>query len=56
LDLKILKTTNAIDGRFSDLKNKLRNHNGLSETRKIGFINEFFKAKGTLKNIKEPSC
>lgn len=43
-DLKIPNTTNAIDGHFSDLKNKLRNHNGLSRTRKIKFIDEFFKA------------
>ena len=43
-DLKIPNTTNAIDGHFSDLKNKLRNHNGLSKARKIKFINEFFKA------------
>ena len=44
MDLKIPNTTNAIDGHFSDLKNKLRNHNGLSKARKIKFINEFFKA------------
>jgi len=44
LELNIPNTTNAIDGHFSDLKNKLRNHNGLSTTRKIKFINEFFKA------------
>ena len=43
-DLKIPNTTNAIDGHFSDLKNKLRNHNGLSRARKIKFINEFLKA------------
>lgn len=43
-DLKIPNTTNAIDGHFSDLKNKLRNHNGLSRTRKIKFIDEFLKA------------
>ena len=43
-DLKIPNTTNAIDGHFSDLKNKLRNHNGLSRARKIKFIDEFFKA------------
>ena len=42
--LKIPNTTNAIDGHFSDLKNKLRNHNGLSKARKIKFIDEFFKA------------
>jgi hypothetical protein len=44
MELKIPNTTNAIDGLFSDLKNKLRNHNGLSITRKKKFINEFFKA------------
>jgi len=43
-ELKIPNTTNAIDGHFSDLKNKLRNHNGLSKERKIKFIDEFFKA------------
>ena len=30
---------NTIDGHFSDLKNKLRNHNGLTKERKIKFIN-----------------
>lgn len=43
-DLKIPNTTNAIDGHFSDLKNKLGNHNGLSITRKKKFIDEFLKA------------
>ena len=43
-DLKIPNTTNAIDGHFADLKNKLRNHNGLSIERKMKFIDEFFKA------------
>jgi len=43
-ELNIPNTTNAIDGHFSDLKNKLRNHNGLSRARKIKFIDEFFKA------------
>ena len=42
--LAMPNTTNAIDGQFSDLKNKLRNHNGLSEARKKKFIDEFFKA------------
>ena len=41
--LEIPNTTNAIDGMFSDLKNKLRNHNGLSMARKMRFIDEFFK-------------
>jgi len=41
-DLKIPNTTNAIDSSFADLKNKLRNHNGLSIKRKTKFIDEFF--------------
>ena len=44
VDLNIPNTTNAIDGHFADLKNKLRNHNGLSLARKKKFIDEFFKA------------
>ena len=44
MGLKIPNTTNAIDGHFADLKNKLRNHNGLSITRKKKFIDEFLKA------------
>lgn len=43
-DLGIPNTTNAIDGHFADLKNKLRNHNGLSGQRKKKFIDEFLKA------------
>jgi hypothetical protein len=44
MSLEIPNTTNAIDGHFADLKNKLRNHNGLSRERKMKFINEFLKA------------
>lgn len=44
MDLNIPNTTNAIDGHFADLKNKLRNHNGLSIARKKKFIDEFLKA------------
>lgn len=40
----IPNTTNGIDGHFADLKNKLRNHNGLSEANKKKFIDEFLKA------------
>lgn len=43
-ELNIPNTTNAIDGHFADLKNKLRNHNGLSLERKKKFIDEFLKA------------
>lgn len=41
--LNIPNTTNAIDGHFADLKNKLRNHNGLSIERKKKFIDEFLR-------------
>ena len=44
MSLSIPNTTNAIDGHFSDLKNKLRNHNGLTLERKKKFIDEFLKA------------
>ena len=43
-ELNIPNTTNAIDGHFADLKNKLRNHNGLSINRKKKFIDGFLKA------------
>ena len=43
-ELGIPNTTNAIDGHFAGLKNKLRNHNGLSLKRKRKFIDEFLKA------------
>jgi len=44
IDLNIPNTTNAIDGHFADLKNKMRNHNGLSYKRKRKFIDGFLKA------------
>jgi hypothetical protein len=44
MGLNIPNTTNSIDGQFAELKNKLRNHNGLSIARKKKFIDEFFKA------------
>jgi hypothetical protein len=43
IELDIPNTTNAIDGHFADLKNKLRNHNGLSLNRKMKFIDAFLK-------------
>jgi hypothetical protein len=43
-ELMIPNTTNALDGQFSNLKNKLRNHNGLSKARRMKFIDGFFKA------------
>lgn len=44
IELGIPNTTNSIEGHFADLKNKLRNHNGLSKRRKMKFIDEFLKA------------
>lgn len=44
IELNIPNTTNGIDGHFADLKNKLRNHNGLSIEHKKKFIDEFLKA------------
>lgn len=41
--LMIPNTTNCLEGVFTHLKNKLRNHNGLSYDRKIKFIDWFFK-------------
>ncbi len=43
IELNTPNTTNAIDGYFSDLKNKLRCHNGLTKERKMKFIDGFFK-------------
>ncbi len=44
IDMKIPNTTNSIDGHFANLKIKLRNHNGLSLSNKIKFIDGFLKA------------
>jgi hypothetical protein len=44
LSLKFPNTNNQLEGSFTDLKNKLRNHNGLSYKRKVKFINGFLKA------------
>ena len=43
-DLKIPNTNNALEGKFSDLKNKLRNHNGLSKMHRMAFIDQYFRA------------
>lgn len=44
LDLGLPNTNNQLEGTFTDLKNKLRNHNGLNGMRKEKFINGFLKA------------
>jgi len=43
MDLKLPNTNNQLEGTFTDLKNKLRNHNGLSQKRIEKFINGFLK-------------
>jgi len=43
LTLDIPNTNNHLEGTFTDLKNKLRNHNGLSRNRKEKFINGFLR-------------
>lgn len=43
IDIGIPNTNNQLEGTFTNLKNKLRNHNGLSYERKKKFINGFFK-------------
>ena len=40
----IPNTNNSLEGTFTDLKTKLRNHNGLSKARRMVFIDEYFKA------------
>jgi len=37
-------TNNALEGTFTDLKTKLRNHNGLAENRRKVFVDEYFKS------------
>jgi len=44
MEIEIPSTNNSLEGHFADLKNKLRNHNGLSLARKKKFIDGFLKA------------
>ncbi|MGX2967976.1 IS256 family transposase, variant Zn-binding type, partial [Ursidibacter sp. B-7004-1] len=44
-ELNIEKTTNRLEGLFSELKRKLNNHNGLSKKRKVLFIQDFLNKK-----------
>jgi hypothetical protein len=43
-DMELPKTNNALEGMFSDLKSKLRNHSGLSKKRRKVFIDEYIKS------------
>jgi len=40
----IPNTNNGLEGKITDLKSKLRNHNGLSKRHRMIFIDEYFKA------------
>ena len=40
----IPNTNNALEGMFTNLKTKLRNHNGLSKENRKKFIDEYFRA------------
>ena len=42
--LGVPNTNNALEGLFTDLKTKLRNHAGLSKERRKKFIDEYFRA------------
>lgn len=42
-DINIPNTNNQIEGTFTALKNRMRNHNGLSKRNRKRFIDEFFK-------------
>jgi hypothetical protein len=50
ITLGIPNTNNQIEGSFTDLKNKLRNHNGLNKKRKEKFIDGFLKASCSQNN------
>ncbi len=53
MDLEIPNTNNKLEGTFTSLKNKLRNHNGLNRERKQKFIDGFFKASSPKVFIKK---
>lgn len=42
--IDIPKTNNGMEGKFSDLKSKLRKHSGLSKNRRKVFIDEYIKS------------
>jgi len=42
-DIQIPNTNNGLEGQFTDLKSKLRNHNGLSKSNRKIFIDEYFR-------------
>jgi hypothetical protein len=55
MELGLPNTNNQIEGTFTNLKNKLRNHNGLSRKRKEKFINGFLQASALKVSEKKES-
>ena len=51
MDLNIHNTTNAIDGHFADLKNKLSNHNGLLQWDKFFVFTQINFLKNSITNL-----
>ena len=47
-ELDIPNTTNLLEGFSSQLKNALRNHNGMNQTNKRKFIDGFINTKSRL--------
>jgi hypothetical protein len=43
MEVGIPNTNNGLEGQFTDLKTKLRNHNGLSRMHRKIFIDEYFR-------------
>jgi len=43
IEINIPNTNNSLEGMFTDLKTKLRNHPGLSKERREKFIDEYFR-------------
>jgi hypothetical protein len=43
IEINIPNTNNSLEGMFTDLKTKLRNHPALSKERRKNFIDEYFR-------------
>lgn len=54
IELEIPNTNNQLEGTFTDLKNKLRNHNGLSRKRKEKIIDDYLTFQNKCKSYYLP--